>query len=286
MMMIQTLLVAFSLAVCTDAFVAPRQVVRPQYHHVLYMGWGPEPIWSPAKVIGNDVACTSGACVSLSVDVGNTDLTKEYTIPGQYVQLRLDEDTKPLFLAIASPPDAESTAFEFLVKKTDTNEWLTDASIGTAVQISQVLGGGFPIEENLNSLKYDFPTQNVMLFAVGSGIAPIRAAIESGQLRSGPENGGRAARVYYGERTPGDLCFTEHFARWEAAGVEVVPVLSQPPSTWGGRSGYVQNALEEDGVPIPRNSGALLCGMKGMAESVKDVLVKAGVFEGRVLTNF
>jgi NAD(P)H-flavin reductase len=142
------------------------------------------------------------------------------------------------------------------------------------------------MDVNLNSLKYDFPTQNVMLFAVGSGIAPIKAAIESGQFRTGTA-GGRSARVYYGERTPGDICFTaDHFARWEAAGVEVVPVLSQPPSSWGGRSGYIQNALEEDGVSIPRNSGALLCGMKGMAESVKDVLVKAGVFEGRVLTNF
>ena len=45
-------------------------------------------------------------------------------------------------------------------------------------------------------------------------------------------------------------------------------------------------ALEEDGVDIPRNSGALLCGMKGMTESVKDILTKAGVFEGRVLFNF
>ena len=63
-------------------------------------------------------------------------------------------------------------------------------------------------------------------------------------------------------------------------------MLSQPPASWRGRSGYVQNALEEDGVPIPRNSGALLCGMKGMAESVKDILLKADVFEGRILTNF
>jgi hypothetical protein len=27
-------------------------------------------------------------------------------------------------------------------------------------------------------------------------------------------------------------------------------------------------------------------GMKGMAESVTDILSKAGVFEGRILTNF
>jgi hypothetical protein len=40
------------------------------------------------------------------------------------------------------------------------------------------------------------------------------------------------------------------------------------------------------GVPVPRNSGALLCGQKGMAEAVTEILTKAGVFEGRVLTNF
>jgi len=74
---------------------------------------------------------------------------------------------------------------------------------------------------------------------------------------------------------------------WERAGVEVVPVVSQPEGTgWTGRSGYVQTALEEDGVAMPRNTGALMCGMKGMAESVKELLMASGMFEGRILTNF
>ena len=83
--------------------------------------------------------------------------------------------------------------------------------------------------------------------------------------------------------------YAEKFAEWEAAGVEVVPVISRPENVaggWSGRTGYVQNALEEDGVPIPRNSGALLCGVKGMCESVRDIMEKAGTFEGRILTNF
>jgi NAD(P)H-flavin reductase len=203
------------------------------------------------------------------------------------VQLRLNEETKPLFLAIASGPDAENASFQFLVKKTDGNEWFTGIAPGTSVEISQVLGGGFSLEENLDSLKYDFPTQNVLLFAAGSGLAPIMAAIESDQLKVKAEDGGRSCRLYYGERTADDLCCVEKFPAWEAAGYEIVPVLSQPDDTkWNGRSGYVQNALEEDGIAIPRNSGALLCGMKGMTESVKDSLTKAGVFEGRVLFNF
>lgn len=206
---------------------------------------------------------------------------------GQYVQLRLNEETKPLFLAIASAPDAENPAFEFLVKKTEGNEWFTGMAPQSSVEISQVLGSGFPMQDNLEGFKYDFPTQNVLLFAAGSGLAPIKAAIESGQLNIQSEEGGRSCRLYYGERTEDDICCVDKFSSWEAAGYEIVPVLSQPEeSNWNGRTGYVQNALEEDGIAIPRNSGALLCGQKGMAESVKDLLTKAGVFEGRILTNF
>lgn len=254
---------------------------------VLFMGWGPEPVWSTATVSSNDVANPSGDSVSMLVTIP-PETAQEYTVPGQYVQIRLNEDTKPLFLAIASPPSPDNAAFEFLIKKTEGNEWMTSAAPGSAVQISQVLGGGFPIAENIDGFKYDFPTQNVLLFAAGSGIAPLRAAIESGQLGVAPSGGGggRTARLYYGVRSEQDLCFADKFSEWESSGVEVVPVLSQPGDGWAGRTGYVQNCLEEDGVPIPRNSGALLCGMKGMAESVTDILTKAGVFEGRVLTNF
>jgi len=265
---------------------------------ILFMGWGPEPIWSAATVKSNQAANQSGKSVSIKVTVP-PETAMEYKIPGQYVQFRLNEGTtKPLFLAIASAPTTSTTTtttenteseseFEFLIKKTPDNAWITDATPGTKVEISQVLGGGFPMSENLEGFKYDFPTQNVLLFGVGSGIAPIKAAMESGQLNiANAGTGGRTARLYYGVQTAEDLCFVDKFPEWEKLGYQVVPVLSQPSPEWNGRTGYVQNCLEEDGVPIPRNSGALLCGMKGMAESVKDILIKAGVFDGRILTNF
>jgi NAD(P)H-flavin reductase len=246
------------------------------------MGWGPDPEWSPATVSSVQNACESGASVKLLVQV-KPETSAEYTIPGQYVQVRLDESTKPLFLAIASAPAPENDQFEFLVKKTDGNEWLTSIASNKALECSQVLGGGYKIAENIDGLKYDFPTQNILLFAAGSGIAPIKAAMEAGTLNNAS---GRTCRLYYGERTAQDLCFLDEFELWEASGIEVVPVLSQPDAAWDGRTGYVQNALEEDGIAIPRNSGALLCGMKGMTEAVKDVLLKAGLFDGRILFNF
>mmetsp|Transcript_15779 Transcript_15779/g.23261 ORF Transcript_15779/g.23261 Transcript_15779/m.23261 type:complete len:312 (-) Transcript_15779:1974-2909(-) len=273
----------------SKAFVRPTTLSSPSRSRStrLWMGWGPDPIWSSAKVSSNEVACGSGSCVSVKLEVPESAV-EEYKIPGQYVQVRLNEEMeKPLFLAIASPPTGAEgpQSFEFLIKKTEGNEWLTGIAGGAEVEMSQVLGGGFPVEENLYSYKYDFPTQNIMLFAVGSGIAPIKAAMESGEFLQ-VDGTGRTARLYYGVQTPQDLCFVDKFDEWEQAGFEVVPVLSQPPPEWTGRSGYVQNALEEDGVPVPRNSGALMCGMKGMTESVKSILEAAGVFEGRVMTNF
>mmetsp|Transcript_12699 Transcript_12699/g.27011 ORF Transcript_12699/g.27011 Transcript_12699/m.27011 type:complete len:357 (-) Transcript_12699:198-1268(-) len=287
----------------------------------LFMGWGPEPIWSTCTVTSNIQACPSGSCVSLKIDVPDGN---DFLYPGQYVQVLPSDaaaDTKPLFLAIASAPtgtppkpvrpsakktsEADSAAgpdetssptpatWEFLVKKTDNNGWLTSLPAQATVSVSQPMGSGFPIADNIEGFKYDFPTQNILLFATGSGIAPIRSAIESRQLNvARPDSGGRTCTLYYGVRTPDDMSYVSKFAEWEEMGVQVVPVVSQPDvpcesgAKWGGRTGYVQNALEEDGVPIPRNSGALLCGVKGMTESVKSMLMEAGVFEGRCLTNF
>jgi len=289
---------------------ATRSRCRPYYPHVpstceqekndnifyrssqLFMGWGPDPIWQSGTITSNYAACPSKGSVCVTIDVPS-DVMEGYLIPGQYVQMKAsveDEDAKPIFLAIASPPPNEgdeSKTMEFLVKKTDNNSWITSASESTTVAISQVMGGGFAMEENFDGLKYDFPCQNVLLFANGSGIAPIRAAIESGQLNTA--NGGRTCRLYYGVKSPSDMPYADKFAKWEQAGVAVVPVISRPEECkieWPGRTGYVQNALEEDGVPIPRNTGALLCGVKGMAESVTDLLEKAGVIEGRNLMNF
>ena len=253
---------------------------------VLSMGsWGPDPIWSTATVVQTSDACPSGKTVSLTLAVPPTTAA-EYTVPGQYVQLRpAGTDEKPSFFAIASAPDSENnTQFQFLVKKTDSVAWLTGLTAGDALDVSQVLGKGYAVSDHLDGFKYDFPTQNVILCAAGSGIAPLAAVMESDLLQLAST--GRTCRLYYGEQTADDLCCVHQFAAWEAKGIEVVPVLSRADENWGGRVGYVQTALEEDGIPIPRNSGALLCGMKGMTEAVSELLKKAGVFDGRILFNF
>lgn len=94
-------------------------------------------------------------------------------------------DAKPIFLAIASAPTGEApkpappgkkkaadeadaaagpsgpvpATWEFLIKKNENNGWITSAAPGSALDVSQVMGGGFPMQENLEGFKYDFPTQ-------------------------------------------------------------------------------------------------------------------------------
>ena len=160
-------------------------------------------------------------------------------------------------VSLIKPPSRPRwSSSEFLVKKTVSNSWLTDVAKGAALDVSQVMGGGFPIADEIDGLKYDFPAQNVLLFAQGSGISPIRSAIESGRLGTAPsagsEKGARTCTLYYGVRTPDDMPYASKFPEWEERGVQVVPVVSRPDeagegeATWGGRTGYIQNALEED----------------------------------------
>ena len=63
----------------------------------------------------------------------------------------------------------------------------------------------------------------------------------------------------------------------------------------GGSVGVVKNmsitcevtlSMEADGIAVPRNTGACVCGPKDMFVAVKELLTKAGVFESRVLSNF
>ncbi|CAM9170858.1 unnamed protein product [Choristocarpus tenellus] len=220
-------------------------------------------------------------------------------MPGQFVQIKIG-DSKPGFFAIASAPNSDGT-MDFLIKETDSTKAIITAVSGSTVDMSPVMGKGFPIKENLDGYKYDFPTQNIILMATGTGIAPIRAALDSGILEvSEKDVFGRSCRLYYGVQSMAKMPYVEKMKEWEANGLEIIPVLSQAHqditrhsplcaesgADWTGRRGYIQSALKEDKVRVPRNTGVLLCGQKEMADEVKAICSEAGVFEGRLLTNF
>ena len=241
--------------------------------------------WSEVEVVRNDEAAANLREITLKVP---EKAIKAYTTPGQFVQLKTG-DEKPGFFAIASPPK-DDEVMEFLIKETDKNGWLTNAKAGISLDMSDVAGNGYDFSEwqggdGTTKPKYDgFACTNYLFFAQGTGIAPIRAAIESGVAKDGQMMG----TLMYGVQDKAHSAYRSKFPTWQSDfNVKTIEVHSKPEPDWKGPQGYVQQTLMGFGtIPVPRNSGAIICGNKDFFTDIKALLLKYGMFEDRILTNF
>lgn len=228
--------------------------------------------WTTATVKSNGEAGEGLKSLMIEVEAA---VFKSYTTPGQYVKIRADSSQeKPGFFAMASAPGAGSNAFEFLIKKTDGSAWIADAKEGSKVEMSVAQGKGYKYAEALGD-----NVGEVLLLATGSGIAPLKAVMESGDLSS------KSPKLYYGARNEKQMAFMDKFKDWEAKGVEVIPVLSQPEASWKGKKGYIQEFIKED-MKDGSKSAALICGVNDMVKGAKEVLKEKGVADENVLMNF
>ncbi|XP_057823051.2 fruit protein pKIWI502 isoform X2 [Cryptomeria japonica] len=235
-----------------------RIITRPR--SVAVAAWKQEVLWAEAPVVEADM--TGESLYHVAVDISdNPELMAGHTNPGQFVQVRV-RDSKPTFLAIASPPAVSSGGrLEFLVKDVEgsTAALICDLRKGDTVELSQVLGNGFDISQISPSHQYS----TVFLFATGSGISPIRSLLESGFDAKNRSD----VRLYYGVRNLQRMAYKERFKEWESSGVKIVPVLSRSDDDWSGERGYVQDAFSKaKQVQNPLATGAVLCGHKQMAE--------------------
>ena len=249
--------------------------------------------WNDAEIVSSRPACPSGKSTLIEIQVDRETL-REYTTPGQFVQLRPhnDDSIDPIFLAISSAPAFGKTSkstLQFLIKMSPRLPWLPETLVkGTTVKISPVMGSGFPLNQLLSRADADADASTIILAAAGSGIAPLKACIESGLLVQQRQQSNIQAILYYGEWTEEDLCFTDLYDGWKAEhGVDMKRVLSRAPDT----QGYIQKVLSDDGLvqnadnAAAKSTWAILCGMDDMVESCTQVLRDAGVDEDRILLN-
>ncbi len=197
--------------------------------------------------------------------------TPQYTVAGQYLKVQAPAGQAGMF-ALAQAPGRE---LELLVKRgSPVADSLIALGEGDVVLLSGAQGKGFPVAEAVG--------RDVWLFAVGSGIAPIRALVQA--LVDDRARHGKVT-LYEGQREPEHFGFAAERAAWRAAGVTVVEVLSRPHHNWSGRTGHVQNALLED---RPEGAGAVayLCGMKAMVEGVRETAATLGLPRERTFLNY
>jgi sulfhydrogenase subunit gamma (sulfur reductase) len=125
----------------------------------------------------------------------------------------------------------------------------------------------------------------VLLFAAGSGIAPIRALVQ--HVLAHRQEFDRVT-LFYGQRHGADFAYRREHLAWERGGVRVVLCPSGEDEAWPGVRGRVQEvarSLAFGGVP-PERSVAFVCGMTAMVDDVRATLSRAGIPPDRVHLNF
>jgi NAD(P)H-flavin reductase len=204
------------------------------------------------------------------------ELAREHVRPGQVVKVRTAAGEA--FFALASAPDPGAVA-ELLVKRGGrvADALVARAAPGRTLELTRPFGEGFPVE--------DADGRDVLLFAAGSAIGPIRALVQ--HLMTHRNRIGRIT-LFYGQRRGDEFAYRAEHLDWERRGIRVVLCPSAAGDAWQGVRGRVQEvarSLAFGGSP-PGDAVVFVSGMTAMVDDVRRTLASAGVPAGRVHANF
>ncbi len=203
-------------------------------------------------------------------------LAQHHVRPGQVVKIR--SRAGEAFFALANAPDPGALA-ELLVKRGGrvADSAIAAAVPGASLELTRPFGSGFPIEEAEG--------RDVLLFAAGSAISPIRSVI---QHVAAHRNRFERVTLFYGQRRGADFAYRAEYVEWERRGVRVVLCPSREDDAWQGVRGRVQEvarSLAFGGSP-PGDAVAFVAGMTAMVDDVRRTLAAAGIPPERVHANF
>ncbi len=113
---------------------------------------------------------------------------------------------------------------------------------------------------------------NLIFLATGTGIAPVKAMLET--LATEPQQlAGKRIYIYWGGRTESDLYWSPQLLQLD---LNFIPVLSRADAQWAGRTGYVQDVLLADNIDLA-DSVVYACGSDAMIHSAREQLLAVGL---------
>ncbi len=191
------------------------------------------------------------------------------SIPGQYIDVIGPGRVRRSY-SLANANTADKT-LELHIRSVDggvmSDYWFKQAKPNDLLRFNGPLGTFFL--RNLANL-------NLIFLATGTGIAPVKAMLES-LIHIAPEHSPQSVTVFWGGRTVEDLYFDPQAI---PAGQRFVPVLSRASAGWSGVSGHVQNALLSR-HPDLASTVVYACGSDAMIRSAKASLLAAGLPDNR-----
>lgn len=191
-------------------------------------------------------------------------------LPGQYAMLTLPGVANPRAYSMSNLPNVDGL-WKFVVKR-------TPKGLGTAALFDRltlgdeiVLDGPF----GMSYLRTDC-LRDIICIGGGSGISPLLAILQA--AAHAPQLRERRLTLFYGGRTPADLCVPQALARDATmqARVQCIPAISEPSITdWNGERGFIHDVFKRW---LPEPSTARLyeyyfCGPPPMTDAVQRLLV-------------
>ncbi|MCR9142633.1 MAG: hypothetical protein NXI24_10310 [bacterium] len=204
---------------------------------------------------------------------------ESFHTPGQFLVVNTPPtDAAPEggkgFFAIASRPG--SGGIELLIKRSGGSATaLCDAEIGAEFDCSEAQGAGFAAPAGR--------VDQIHLFSMGSGLAPLRSYILSRMAAAGGSASPLSkVTLWQGSFAKSNLPFRDEYEAWEAAGLEIVLCLDQDLDSVPGN---VIERLEEI-APDMRGSAAYWIGSKEFGQALRVAATECGLPEDALFTNF
>jgi NAD(P)H-flavin reductase len=192
--------------------------------------------------------------------------------PGQFQEVSVFGVGEATFCLTSSPTRAGF--IEFSAKKVGAvTSALHDLAPGETVGIRGPYGNWFPHEEICG--------KNLLFVGGGIGMAPLRSLLNFCLDRRSDYG---HIDIFYGARTPGDLCYTYEFDEWrQAPDTSLYLTVDRGDAQWTGRVGVVPTYVREVG-PSPEGAVAITCGPPVMIKFTLPELTKLGFTDEQIIT--
>lgn len=185
---------------------------------------------------------------------------------GQYVNITKGSIKRSYSIANAY---REFGLLTFLIRKYENGQmskyWFEEAKTNDLLRIEGPAGSFF---------LRDSDVKNIIFIATGTGVAPIKAILESiSEFERKLSN--KNIWVFVGARYENDIFWQPN----EFNGIlnlKYIPVLSKASEDWRGENGYVQDIVLKQNIPLS-DSQVYACGSNNMIESAKKLFIVNGL---------
>jgi len=189
-------------------------------------------------------------------------------LPGQHVELGLHGTGALASYSISSAEDpAEPGVFD-VAASIRGNSFLSRAQLGDTLWVTRAQGSFVRARHSGSAL----------FVAVGTGITPLRAMLQSEFLRRAPSAEPDAGVLVFGCRREEEILFRAEFEALanQYQRFSFIPTLTEPSAVWPGARGRVQAHLAQAFAQQPF-AHAYICGTPEMAEATTQELLLLGM---------